>query len=132
MSFKKQLEENKVPAIKIIADYLLTRDDLKEKLDNPKKSLSEMFKYILSEAKKQAENGCACIDNEIVFGWAVHYYDEEKVEIISDIEAQVSTSKPEEKPKEKTVEQNGRKKKSTEDTKKKKVSDIAEGQVSLF
>lgn len=130
MSFKQQLEENKVPAIKIIADYLLTRDDLKEKLENPKKTLSEMFKYILTEARKCAEEGCACIDNETVFGWAVHYYDEDNVEFNKNIEALVDVSKPVEK--QKTVEKNGRTKKSMDDNKKKKVSDIAEGQVSLF
>lgn len=33
-------------------------------------------KYITAEAKKRAQNGCAIIADEEVYGWAVHYFDE--------------------------------------------------------
>ena len=33
-------------------------------------------KYIMAEAKKKAQNGCAVIADEEVYGWAVHYFDE--------------------------------------------------------
>lgn len=130
MGFKEQLEKNKIPAVKVIAEYLMTRPDLKEKLENPKKSLKEMFNYIMSQAKQQARGRCVCLADDIVFGMAVHYYDEDNVEFNKDIEALVDVSKPVEK--QKTVEKNGRTKKSMDDNKKKKFSDIAEGQVSLF
>ena len=47
-----------------------------EKLNNPKKSIEECCSYIASEAYRQKINMAA---PEEVFGWAVHYYDEEEV-----------------------------------------------------
>ena len=40
------------------------------------KSLKQMVEYIKSEAKKQAVNGMAMIEDEEVYGWAIHYFDE--------------------------------------------------------
>ena len=39
------------------------------------KNIKDCCSYITSQAKKQASNGCAAISDDIVFGWAVHYYD---------------------------------------------------------
>ena len=38
--------------------------------------------YAAEEAKKLAEKGakCACIEDTIVFGWAIHYFEEESIE----------------------------------------------------
>ena len=33
-------------------------------------------KYITAKAKKKAQNGCAIIADEEVYGWAIHYFDE--------------------------------------------------------
>lgn len=65
--------------LKLICDYLLGREDMQEKLNNPNKSIDKMFSYIRNQAKKKAVNGCAVISDTEVFGWAVHYYDEEDV-----------------------------------------------------
>lgn len=81
MAFVEQLNDCKNAAIKCIAEYLQNRDDLKDKLENPKKSLNEMFKYIIGEASKHKTDNCAVIDDETVFGWAVHYYDEDDIKI---------------------------------------------------
>lgn len=45
----------------------------------PNKNLEECWKYIVSEARKQAVNQCACISDEDVYNWAVHYYMEDDV-----------------------------------------------------
>lgn len=47
-----------------------------------KKTLDGFMKFACDEAKKQAEKGasCACIDDEIVYGWAVHYFEEDSIE----------------------------------------------------
>lgn len=51
------------------------------------KTIKECCNYIVSQAKKMQQNGCAVIADDIVFGWAVHYYDEDNVEVdIEDIE----------------------------------------------
>lgn len=47
-----------------------------------KKTLAGFMKYACDEAKKQAEKGAqsACIDDDVVYGWAVHYFEEDKIE----------------------------------------------------
>lgn len=61
-----------------------------------KKNIKECCSYINSQAKKQAVNGCAAISDDVVFGWAVHYYDEDdiKVEKTSSTRSEVKTSAP--------------------------------------
>lgn len=47
-----------------------------------KKTLSDFMKYACDEARKLAEKGAnsACIDDATVYGWAVHYFEEESIE----------------------------------------------------
>ena len=47
-----------------------------------KKTLSGFLKFACDEAKKQAEKGAqsACIENAVVYGWAVHYFEEDSIE----------------------------------------------------
>jgi len=70
-----------------------------ERYKDEKKSLDECVKYIMAEAKKQAKNGCAAIEDAVVYGWAVHYYQEENIEVEKAPKAQVVAPKAE-KPKE--------------------------------
>ena len=47
-----------------------------------KKTLSDFMKYACDEAKSLAEKGAtsACIDDATVYGWAIHYFEEESIE----------------------------------------------------
>lgn len=47
-----------------------------------KKTIAGFMKYACDEAKKQAEKGAqsACIDDDVVYGWAVHYFEEDSIE----------------------------------------------------
>ena len=47
-----------------------------------KKTLAGFMKFACDEAKKQAEKGAqyACIDDDTVYGWAVHYFEEDSIE----------------------------------------------------
>lgn len=47
-----------------------------------KKTLSDFMKYACNEAKSLAEKGAnsACIDDATVYGWAIHYFEEESIE----------------------------------------------------
>ena len=47
-----------------------------------KKTLAGFMKFACDEAKKQAEKGTqsACIDDDVVYGWAVHYFEEDGIE----------------------------------------------------
>lgn len=89
------------------------------------KNIKDCCAYINSQAKKQASNGCAAILDDVVFGWAVHYYDEDdiKVEKVSNVRSEVKTSAPK-KTEEKMVETPVMK------IKPKKKEDV--GQLSLF
>ena len=86
----KTNEERKVKA------YLETNasDILAEKINNGvriqkdgktllnKKTIAGFMKFACDEAKKQAEKGAqsACIDDAVVYGWAVHYFEEDSIE----------------------------------------------------
>lgn len=47
-----------------------------------KKDLNGFWKYATEEAKKQAEKGSngAYVDDETVFNWAIHYFEEDNIE----------------------------------------------------
>ena len=46
-----------------------------------KKTLDGFMKYATEEAGKVAEKGsmCACIEGSVVFGWAIHYFEEDSI-----------------------------------------------------
>ena len=47
-----------------------------------KKTLASFMKYACDEARNLAEKGAnsACIDDATVYGWAIHYFEEESIE----------------------------------------------------
>lgn len=47
-----------------------------------KKTLAGFMKYACDESRKLAEKGAnsACIDDATVYGWAIHYFEEESIE----------------------------------------------------
>ena len=46
-----------------------------------RKTLAGFMKYATDEARKQAEKGAtsACLHSDIVFGWAIHYFEEDSI-----------------------------------------------------
>ena len=46
-----------------------------------KKTLAGFMKYATEEAHKQTAKGatCACLHSDIVFGWAIHYFEEDSI-----------------------------------------------------
>lgn len=68
--------------LKKITDYLITRTDMNEKYLNEEKSIKQMVTFINDTAKKQLskkkQSGFVgqFINDETVFGWAIHYWDE--------------------------------------------------------
>ena len=79
-----------------IKDYLQNNvsDTLADKINNGveitkdgkqlinKKDLDGFMSYACDEAKKQASANArfACIDDDTVFGWAIHYFEEDSIE----------------------------------------------------
>lgn len=47
-----------------------------------RKSFADFMRYATDEARKIAEQGatCACIEDDVVFGWAIHYFEEDSIE----------------------------------------------------
>ena len=77
---KKYLEENASETLtdKINNGVRIEKDG--KTLIN-KKSLDGFMKYATDEARKQAEKGAsaACVRSDVVFGWAIHYFEEESI-----------------------------------------------------
>ena len=102
------------PLLKII-DYLLNRKDMNEKYLNEEKSLKQMISFIKTEAEKESVNGVAMIEDEVVYGWAIHYFDESN----EDLKIQRESKKIEKKP-------------ITKEKKKVEKNWTPEGQLTLF
>ena len=92
---KLKLETN-TEEERLIKDYLENNasETLADKINNGtkiikdnktllnKKSLSDFMQYACEEARKLAEKGLnyACIEDKVVFGWAIHYFEEDSLE----------------------------------------------------
>lgn len=78
---KEYLENNAPSALaeKINCGVAIEKDG--KRLIN-KKTLDGFMKYATEEAKKLAEKGAnsACVEDEVVFGWAIHYFEEDSIE----------------------------------------------------
>ena len=69
-----------------VADYIgniIEKGDiaLEKKIIACNKSVEDCWKYITAKAREEAINGYRVIDDETVFGWAVHFYDENGAEM---------------------------------------------------
>ena len=105
----------KTPNEEIVLNYLKNNvtDILAEKINAGKKTLQGCWNFIVGEARKKSVSNCACIEDREVFGWAVHYFQEDSISECKSAPA-VKTAitaekkpapKPEEKPKVKKVEE---------------------------
>lgn len=78
---KKYLEENasEVLAEKINNGVRIVKDGVTL---ISRKTLDGFMRYATEEAKKQAEKGArsACIHSDVVFGWCIHYFEEDSIE----------------------------------------------------
>lgn len=78
---KAYLEENasEVLAEKINSGVRIEKDG--KTLIN-KKTLDGFMKYASDEARKLASKGAnsACVEDKVVYGWAVHYFEEDSIE----------------------------------------------------
>ena len=127
----------------VIANYLLERIEtdecLRAKLEETNKTLKGCVDYVKSEAKKQAEDGVAMIEDNQVYDWCVHYFLEDNL----DFEPKAKENKEDNKEKieEETEkvetllgeEEVVKEKKKTKDSKpKKNVKEDFAKQLSLF
>ena len=78
---KAYLEEN---ASEVLAEKINSgvRIEKEGKTLINKKTLDGFMKYASSEARKLASKGAnsACVEDKVVYGWAVHYFEEDAIE----------------------------------------------------
>jgi len=70
----KMVEGQKDKYLNIIVNHLKLHTELNEAFLNEEKNLKDMAEHIRNKAKKQATNGVAVIEDEIVFKWAREYF----------------------------------------------------------
>ena len=65
-----------------IAQYLMTRAGndpmVAVRLANPSKTMEECCQFIIGEVKK---SGCCGFTDDEIFGWAMHYWEENEIEV---------------------------------------------------
>lgn len=84
LKIEKDILNETNPTILKIGNELIRRSvidkTLHDTFNKPHKSLKQMFSYVLSEARKIAVEGATAIDDDnVVYGWAQHYYDEDSI-----------------------------------------------------
>lgn len=123
------------PLLKVV-DYLLSRTDMNDKYLNEEKSLKQMVTFIRDNAKKQAQDGVAMIEDSTVYNWAIHYWDEsnEDLKIKTNKLRPVKEELTEEVEETDTTEEKATTKLEKLEQKKKSAKKdwISEGQLSLF
>ena len=99
---KAYLEEN---ASELLADKINNGVRIQKdgKTLVSKKTLDGFMTYATDEAKKQAEKSArsACIEDAVVYGWAVHYFEEDSIEgtLYNEDGTEYTPQKPAAKPK---------------------------------
>ena len=101
---------------KILKEYLEQNvsESLADKINNgvfvekdgkqliSRKTLAGFLRFATEEAKKQAENGAtsACVHSDVVFGWAIHYFEEDDIigKLFNEDGSEYTPPKPEYKP----------------------------------
>lgn len=52
---------------------------LAKRINEGTKTLAQCWNYVTTEARKQAKNGCACIADDAVYGWIMHFFEEDDI-----------------------------------------------------
>ena len=113
-------------AQKIVLDYLEANasEVLAEKIKTGNKTLGQCWTYIVKQAQKQKEGNCACIPDVEVFGWAIHFFEEDSI-------TEKETAKPAAKVEVKKVEPKP-KAEPKKKTEPKHTDDMLPGQMTIF
>lgn len=80
-SIEIKLDAKTPTELKVLAFLKANASDvLAEKINAGKKTLAGALKFASGEARKLAEGaGMVCVDDETVFGWIIHYFEEESI-----------------------------------------------------
>lgn len=118
--------EIKDKALLKIIEYLTSREDMNDKYLNEEKSLKQMTEFIKGQAQKQSHDGMAMVEDEVVYGWAIHYFDETNDKL------ELSTKTTNETNARNTINKSNEENKTTKKNIDKSQKWVAEGQLTLF
>lgn len=83
---KAMMAEDQMSAIRIYCEEISTIDEqLKKGLSDQEKSYDECWSYIMEKAKKHLDNKSGHINPKVVFGWAIHYFTEDRKTILEEV-----------------------------------------------
>lgn len=65
----------------LVLDYLEQNasEVLVGKINAGTKTMDDCWKFIIEEARKIAKRNCACVEDATVYGWAVHFFEEDEI-----------------------------------------------------
>ena len=63
-----------------------------EKFANKEKSIEKCCDYIVNQARKQAVESAAVVQDDVVFGWAAHYYQETNEDLANEGKEKTKTT----------------------------------------
>lgn len=87
--------------IKVLLDKAEEDKAFEQKLMSSQQTLDQLEKYIITQAKAKTTTECAVIEDEEVYGWAIHFVDENITDVEEiNYEVKVETPKEPEKKKE--------------------------------
>lgn len=68
---------------KIILDYLEQNasDVLVEKINSGNKTMKDCWDFIYKQARENSKGNSACFEDKIVFGWAIHFFEEDEIKV---------------------------------------------------
>jgi len=99
---EKELEELNDSMIKKVFKYLKSKPQLYGLFNNEEKSLKQLKKYIWDMAMKIKENNVACVEDNVVYLWAINYFLKSNEEL--GLNKKEETRKVPNKPKENELE----------------------------
>ena len=97
MSRTKLMSDNLTNEERIIAEYIEENasDVLVEKINSGNKGISDCWRFIYKQAENEANGSKAiCISDNVVFGWAIHYFEEDSIKAGDVPKTKVKASEP--------------------------------------
>lgn len=70
------------PAETKVLNYLVNNvsETLAAKINAGEKTLAGAMKHAKDEAEKiEHDGGCVCVEDEVVYGWVIHYFEEDSI-----------------------------------------------------
>lgn len=78
MKITKTAKDGLPAMLRVFMEYNAT-EELAEKINRGPKTFEGCAAFIKEEARKQAQNGVAVIKDATVYGWAMHFFEEDEI-----------------------------------------------------